>query len=352
MILLWVVLTVALLAVFGFVFNAYLASTGYRGLVSDHFDGTHFFSYGKPTSRALLPENKNTSVWKWMFNRPKSDWKWRPNTHHPDIAERVSGTELVITYINHASVLIQTEGLNIITDPIWAKRASPFSFMGPKRYRPAGIAFDKLPPIDVVLLSHNHYDHLHLATLRRLVRRHNSRIYTSLGNTAYLASKGIKNAVDMDWWQELELDGGMKITAVPAQHFSARALTDRNKTLWCGFVLHTALGPVYFAGDTGYGPFVSKIAERFSGFRFAMIPIGAYLPEWFMHPVHVSPDEALQMHRELNVTTSMAIHFGTFHLADDGQDEASTHLIASREALPVPQPDFRVIVNGESITIV
>lgn len=351
MIILWLLLAVVLFVLCAFTFNAFLASKGYQGPVTDHFDGTHFFSYGKPATRALLPENRNSSVWKWMLNRPKSNWKWRANTHHPVITERVTGTELVITYINHASVLIQTEGLNIITDPIWAKRASPFSFAGPKRYRPAGITFDKLPPIDVVLLSHNHYDHLHLTTLRRLVHRHKSRIYTSLGNSEYLASKGIKGAVDMDWWQEQELKGGIILTSVPAQHFSARALTDRNKTLWCGFVLHTALGPVYFAGDTGYGPFVQKIAERFAGFRFAMIPIGAYLPEWFMHPVHVSPEEALQMHRELNVTTSMAIHFGTFHLADDGQDEAPTHLRTSLAALPTPQPDFRVIENGESITI-
>ena len=350
-IILWILLTLILSVVIGFVVNYWLAAPSYKGLVSDHFDGERFYNYGKYATDAILPEQRNGSLWKWILNRPKNEWQWRENTPHPTIVERVEGAELVVTYINHATVLLQTEGLNIITDPVWSNRVSPFTFMGPKRYRPVGIALDELPSIDVILLSHNHYDHLDLASLRAIVAIHKPKIFTSLGNAAYLASHGITGAIDMDWWSEQTLKEGIKLTCVPAQHFASRALSDRNKTLWCGFVFETSRGPVYFAGDTGYGSFVEKIAERFTGFRFALIPIGAYLPEFFMSPVHISPSQALQIHRELNVQTSMGIHFGTFRLADDGQDQPIQEI---KSLLSEPQNmalNFHILDNGEVLQV-
>ena len=311
-----------------------LASQGYEGGLSDHFDTKHFYSIG--LAKEDVHETKQgkghakierPSVFKWLISRKKNVWVKRPVTKTKP-ADRVEGAKIVATFVNHATVLIQTEGLNIITDPIWAERASPFSFIGPTRYREPGIAFDDLPRIDIVLLSHNHYDHLDLVALRSLQKRFSPQIFVPLGVAAYLKRKGIDGAIELDWWgtHTVQTVSGqthpISIASVPAQHFSARALSDRNKTLWSGYVIRTQDGDIYFAGDTGYGKFVQRIAEKYpNGFRFGLLPIGAFKPAWVMKEVHVSPEEAYQMKQELSVKTAVAIHFGTFKLADDGQDE-------------------------------
>ncbi len=252
---------------------------------------------------------------------------------------------ILVTFINHATVLVQCAGINVLTDPMWSRRASPFSFMGPVRYADPGVRMDDLPLIDIVLLSHNHYDHMDLATLRTIVKKSNPRIITGLGNAHYLARKGMSGAHEMDWWDTVETRG-FSVTAVPSQHFSARTLSDRNATLWCGFIIETPAGTIYFAGDTGFGSLVHEIAVRFPSIHLALIPIGAYDPAWMMQAVHTNPDEALKMHDILRATHSLGIHHGTFRLTDEPQDEPRERIEASRGGR-----DFRVLANGGTLRI-
>ena len=270
-------------------FDLYVRAQRYRGEHTDHFDGKRFYNYEHKTTPELQPR----SLWQWLISfqwRNKNTWKQRrviPTK--PD--SYVSGKELKVTFINHATVLIQTEGINILTDPVWAKQAGPFAFGGLRRYQDPGIQFEDLPAIDIVLLSHNHYDHFDIPTLKRLITAFKPTIYTHLGNARYLAKKGIRGAVDLDWWDSIVFSKDITIESVPAQHFSARAITDRNVTLWGGFVIKTSQGDIYYAGDTGYGPWVKKVKERYpEGFRLGILPIGAYKPEWFMKHVHIYPD--------------------------------------------------------------
>ncbi len=337
------ILFIAVISLLVFLFLRHISSDGYKGPVSDHFDGERFKSYGSPI-RLTFKSNGHPSVFKWMLERRKNTWQLRNNTFTPTIVERVSGSNIKITYINHSTFLIQMYGKNILTDPVFATRVSPLSFIGPKRYRAPGIKLEDLPPIDMVLLSHNHYDHMDLSALRRISKKWHPLILTGLGNRTYLLKHGIQGSEDMDWWDERNIDEHLKIVVMPAQHFSARAFADRNKTLWMGFTIETPNGNIYFAGDTGYGVFVEKIKEKYQSFRLALIPIGAYLPPWMMSPVHISPDEAIRIHKELHIEKSIAMHHGTFRLADDGQDEPTEHLkkLLQTEA----GVDFQVLENG------
>jgi L-ascorbate metabolism protein UlaG (beta-lactamase superfamily) len=308
---------------------------------SDHFDGVRFFN---PVMPSRTDEGqKQRSVWVWLVTRSRGTWK-NVSVTPSRPPERVHEGVLV-TYINHATVLLQFSGLNIVTDPVWSYRASPFSFMGPIRYADPGVRFEDMPPIDIVLLSHNHYDHMDLATLRRIAATWNPRIYTGLGNGTYLARKGIPGAHEMDWWDVTD-HAGIRVRAVPAQHFSARSVSDRNFTLWCGFVLETALGNIYFAGDTGYGPFISDIVKRYDSFICALIPIGAYEPTWMMRPMHTDPHEALLMHEALHIQTSIGIHHGTFRLTDEPQYEPKARIERERGVR-----DFRAVENGATVLI-
>jgi L-ascorbate metabolism protein UlaG (beta-lactamase superfamily) len=211
-------------------------------------------------------------------------------------------------------------------------------FTGPKRHHAPGIRFDDLPPIDVVLVSHNHYDHMDVPTLDRLKREHQPRIFTGLGNSAFL-----KGAVDLDWWQSAEIGPDVRIHAVPAQHFSSRGLSDRDANLWCGYVIEAPGGPIYFAGDTGWGSHFAKIRERFGAARLALLPIGAFRPEWFMCAVHISPREAVRAAEALGAETSIPMHYYTFHLGDDGQDEPAEVL---RSELAAGGPRFEILAPG------
>ena len=328
-----------------------LAAKGHRGEKTDHFDGKRFHSYGIKAKGPDSPKNTRKMLWRWILSRTKSKWKWRENGKPAELSNRVEGSELRVTFINHSTFLVQTEGLNILTDPIWSRRASPWSAIGPKRFREPGIAFDDLPPIDIVLISHNHYDHMDFPTLKRIHKRWNPKIYVGLGNAEHIQKKiGIKTE-DMDWWDAVAVKDGVRIVCAPGQHFSSRAFSDRNKTLWCGFIIETPHGSIFFAGDTGYGSFVGRINEKYSEFRLALLPIGAFRPEWFMGPVHISPGQAMRIHQELNVRTSMGMHFGTFRLADDHQDEPPQKIKEIIAALPTPKPNFIIPEHGESYVI-
>jgi L-ascorbate metabolism protein UlaG (beta-lactamase superfamily) len=282
----------------------------------------------------------------WMWNREPGEWEEVTDAQYgPPPPAR--GTSMRATFVNHATVLLQTHDLNILTDPIWSERASPVSWAGPKRMRPPGIRFDDLPRIDVVIISHAHYDHMDLETLKRLYQRDKPRFLVGLGNASLLEGEGISGITELDWWQPERVTDTTVIHAVPSQHFSMRWLNDRNQRLWLGYVIETPEGKVYFAGDTGMGPHFKQIQERFGDMRLSLLPIGAYKPRWFMAGVHLNPHDAVVAHKTLHSETSIGIHFGTFRLADDGQFDPINDLAAALEQEQVSRKDFWVLDFGE-----
>lgn len=288
---------------------------------------------------------------RWLATRRPPPWPQQvPSPLGPKPLPRVTGDTIRATLIGHATVLLQVAGLNIVTDPVWSQRVGPVSWLGPKRVRQPAIAFDDLPPIDAVLLSHSHYDHLDRSTLAALHRRDRPIIVTGLNVGAVVPAKPV---VELDWWQSHDLSGAVTATYVPAQHFSARGPFDRNKRLWGGFVLQTPAGAIYFAGDTGDGPHIAAIGKRFGPMALSLLPIGAYLPRWFMAPVHLSPGEAVAASEVLQSRVTLPIHFGTFQLADDDYDQPLRVLAEALSARPALGRglDFRVPVFGEAIGV-
>jgi L-ascorbate metabolism protein UlaG (beta-lactamase superfamily) len=318
----------------------WLSTPGYRGPVNDHFNGKRFRNV-TTTGHAEAKE-----LVRWITTRLPVPWgEPRDVAPGPPPPERVPEGRLRLTMVNHTTVLVQTQGVNILTDPIWSERCSPFPRLGPRRIRPPGVRFEDLPPIDVVLLSHNHYDHCDLPTLRRLAREHSPRVIVPLGCRRFLERKGIPVAAELDWWEEFGINTDVGLTAVPARHFSGRGLFDRDRSLWAAYMISTPTGNVFFAGDSGFGDHFQAIRDRLGAPRAALLPIGAYRPEWFMSRVHMSPDESIRAHGILGSGFSIATHFGTFRLADDGETEAAERIEAAGRnrpsgAAPFCVPDF------------
>jgi len=297
------------------------------------------------------PKHGLLGALRWLLTRSRGPWP----THVEDVpvappAPRVDDGSLRATVIGHATVLVQVAGLNILTDPVMSTRIGPTPWTGPRRVRPPAVPFDLIPPIDVVLLSHDHYDHLDRPTLRQLAQRDNPLVLTGLRVGRKVPSR---NVVELDWWQSHAVRDGINATYVPAEHFSGRGLFDRDRSLWGGFVLETPHGRVYFAGDTAMGFHFQAVRERFGPMTLSLLPIGAYAPRWFMQRVHMDPDEALQASLTLESQTTLAIHFATFNLADDAYD-APTHALARAvqhlEGLPAGS-DFRVLPFGEAAIV-
>jgi len=295
--------------------------------LDEHFRNGRFLNPG-------VTEHGFRDLYRWIRNRTPGPWPaWIPSTPGPPPPAKVDGTDLRVTFVNHSTVLLQTAGINFLTDPIWSRRASPVSFAGPPRHRDPGLRFDDLPPIHAILLSHNHYDHFDRPTLRRLWKRDRPAVFCALGDARALRRIGFREIHENDWGQSQPW-GSFRIHCVPAQHFASRTPFDRNRTLWCGWVLESAAGNVYFAGDTGFGPFFQEIRERFAPLRLALLPIGAYSPEWFMGPVHMTPKQAVEARRIVDAATAIGIHYGTFALADDGYADPPRHLRDALDGAP------------------
>jgi L-ascorbate metabolism protein UlaG (beta-lactamase superfamily) len=297
-----------------------------------------------------VPEHGFREFLKWISTRGPGHWPhWIPSEPGPKPAERVPGSALRVTFINHSTVLLQTEGLNLLTDPVWSRRVSPVSFAGPRRHRDPGLRFEDLPPIDAVLLSHDHYDHLDVPSLKRLAREHQPAVFCPLGVAGLVRRCGLSEVRELDWGHSMGWRN-CRIHCVRAQHFSGRTPFRRNRTLWCGWVIEGSAGNVYIAGDSGFGDFFAEIGRRFSPIRLALLPIGAYEPEWFMGPIHMTPEQAVEARAQLNAANAVAIHYGTFPLADDAEADPLARLrraLAGRE----DAARFWILPEGQSCQV-
>ena len=317
----------------------------YKGPVSDHFDGEVFFNPKGVPPRSL------GDLLKWQFWETRAKWPASFPSPHPQArpVARVDGGGLRVTMIGHASLLVQIAGLNILTDPVWSERCSPFSFVGPRRVNPPGIAFENLPRIDLVLLSHNHYDHMDMATLAQLREAHDPVVMTPLGNDTIVKGSipGMK-IVTGDWGDQVSFGPAM-IHFEPAHHWSARGMGDRRMALWAAFVVDTPAGRIYHVGDTGFHQGINyrAAAEKHGGFRFAILPIGAYEPRWFMEAQHQNPEEAVKGMLLSNSAFAAGHHWGTFQLTNEAIEEPRERLLAALDAEGLSKDRFRPMQPGE-----
>ncbi len=303
--------------------------------VSDHYDGKTFFN---PGGNHLL------SFWqvlKWKLKGDGTTWPEHVPNQTYSLPKFTSSHRAVVTFINHATFLLQLDDLNILTDPIFSNRAGPSQFLGPARVREPGLRLEELPKIDVVLISHNHYDHLDLPSLKQLDARFHPLFLVPLGDEVLLLEEGIQNVHAMDWWQEHKIKQH-KIVFTPSLHWSARGLFDKCKSLWGSFFIHSPDFKIYFAGDTGYSAHFSQIRQRVGTPDVALLPIGAYAPEELMRKSHINPEEAIKAREELGAELGIGMHFGTFPLTDEGMNDPIDRI---KKATP---EKFIVLDQGES----
>jgi L-ascorbate metabolism protein UlaG (beta-lactamase superfamily) len=325
----------------------------YNGPVSDHFDGERFFD---PNG---VPPRSRRDLLRWRFGRQsrkkRATWPvWAPSPYADHPPARVEGQAWRISYVGHASFLIQTAGLNLLLDPVWSPRASPFRFIGPKRVNAPGIAFEKLPPIDAVLVTHGHYDHLDVATLSRLAAAHRARVITPLGNDTIMRNHDPAIAAEAyDWSDRVDIGPGVAVTLVPTRHWSARSLSDRNMSLWASFVIETPDGRIFFVGDSAYGDGRNfrETRERHGPFKLALLPIGAYEPRWFMQDQHMNPAESVQALLDCGAELALGHHYGTFQLTDEAIDAPTIALAEALKAARISPERFRVLQPGEILQL-
>ena len=321
----------------------------YSGPISDHFDGIRFFIEGGP------PDKSRGDLLRFLMRTRRAAWpRHRANPPAAAVVETVPGTGLRVTTIGHASHLIQTCGLNLLIDPVWSRRASPFSFTGPKRVRAPGLPLDALPPIDAILITHNHYDHLDVATLRALHAKRPCRIIAPLGNDAVIRAAAPALGVETyDWGDRVPLCPTVAVTLTPCHHWSARGLGDRRMALWAAFVIETEGGAIYYVGDTAYrdGAIFKAIPRRFGRPRLAVLPIGAYEPRWFMRDQHVEPTESVRIFGDCGAHHALGHHWGTFQLTAEAIDDPPRRLAAALAAAGLPPGCFRVQDPGQAFDV-
>ena len=308
-----------------------------------HFNGQRYFQPGIRTLRTP------GEVWRWVVEGRRRPWPaQRPNRHHPALPPTLPEGALGIAMIGHATLLIQAGGLRCLTDPVFSPCAGPAGRLGPRRVQAPGLALAQLPPIDLVLLSHDHYDHLDLPSLQWLHRHHRVTVVCGLGHKTLLQRAGIDRVIELDWWQGFQYDGQTTVHFVPAQHWCGRSLHDRNLRLWGGLYLRTPVGAVYFAGDTGYGPHFKDIRRHLGAPDLALLPIGAYAPRWFMSANHMNPADAVTAHLDLGTYRTIPIHYGIFRLSEEGIDEPLEELERARRQAGLSEEALHILDVGDS----
>ena len=339
---------VLFLVVFCVVFYLYI----FRDRHSSYLDKrgrSSFFQEGS----FIHPEWPKKGLIDVLKMRFSSDWSSWPDEVEMDYFEKpkkyAEGEEILITHIGHASFLLQIEGVNILTDPVYSERCSPVSFAGPKRVAKPGVSFKDLPPIDLILISHDHYDHLDYPSLELLVERDNPLIYLGLGAAKHLPEKA--RYLEMDWWEEESFSSGLKIHFLPTKHFSGRTLFDRFSTLWGAFVLQTSSYKIYFGGDSAYGKHYKETFEHLGPMDLSLIPIGAYSPRSFMKSAHMNPEEAVMAHLDLESKLSIGMHYGTFQLTAEPIDEPKERLKKELVRRALDLESFRVLKFGKVLEV-
>lgn len=319
----------------------------YRGPVTEHFDGRRFDNPWAP-----MP-NRFGDFLKWRLTAERGSWPESVATEPVLPPRRVDGSELRVTYVGHATVLLQTAGVNILTDPIWSERASPFGFAGPRRVAAPGVGFEDLPPIDLVLVSHNHYDHLDLPTLKRLHEAFDPLVLTPLGNDVIIRSAVPDMRIaTLDWKESYAFSSQVRLVLEPMQHWSARGLFDRLEALWGAFVIEAPGGPIYFLADAGYRRHLSEdFVAAYGTPRLSLLPVGAYEPRWFMRYAHMNPAEAVQTFLDLGQGYAMGTQHEVFAMADEAYDAPRRDLEEALRAAGVDQSLFLLPRVGEWFTV-
>ncbi len=308
--------------------------------LSDHFNGKTFFNPGEASGARGLGD-----LLKWKATSHPAPWPAKVKVVPRPVPPAPEPDGVVATWVGHSTFVLRTASAVILTDPVFSQRASPVSWLGPRRAADPGVDFDAVPHVDLVLLSHDHFDHCDLPTLRRLARRDDPLVVSPLGHRSLLAGAGFSRITELDWWQDHACGAAADVTLVPARHWSRRSPFGTNRRLWGGFMLRSGGRLVYFAGDSGYqdGLF-PEIRRRCGAPDLALIPIGAYEPRWFMKESHMNPAEAVRVHREVGVRRSVAMHWGTFQLTDEGRDDP----VRALEAALGEGDDFAVLAPGDS----
>ncbi len=313
---------------------------------TDHFDGDVFFN-PEPTSHPSF-----LRIFRHVVAGRNSNW--HSDRLLPDPFEnrenQLGEEEYRVTFINHASFLIETKSVNILTDPVWSERVGPLSWAGPERGIEPGVPFEKLPAIHIVIISHNHYDHMDIPSLQRLEKRFHPIFLVPKLNRDLLRDSGIENVYDLDWWESHSFQDDLKVIATPARHNSGRGITDRDKSLWASYAIQFKNGKyIYFAGDTSYGSHFKEISAKLGSASLALLPIGAYEPRDMMKDSHINPDEAVKAHLDLKGKRSIAMHFGTFNLSSEDRMQPVTELKKNLRIRQVKEELFLVLKEGNSI---